>query len=504
METETATRPRGSEDALLSRLGKALSFRHVVPVALFSMIFVLALRQSVSLDPDLWWHLKTGEQIVNTKSIPHVDDYSFTKQGTEWVAHEWLSEVFIYQVFRLLGLTGLVVVFSLLIVGTLLIVYRRCDGQPYAASIAILLAAAASSPLFGIRPQMLTLLLASVYIALLETFRETGERRLLWWFPPMMLLWVNLHAGFALGLALIGFYLFGALLDRAWTRLLPLAIALVVCTAVVPLNPNGFRMFSYPYETLTSTSMAAFIEEWASPDFHRLMWLPVAVLLLATFGVMAASPRRPRASELFLVLITSLMALRSVRHIPIFSLIAAPLFAKHAWAFMVDRGWDNALSGEDRAASGMKLIINMLLVAAPLLLVVSRVSHFASHQRDYAAIRNPVAAVEFLKEHQLPGPIYNRYGWGGYLIYQLYPQYRVYIDGRADVYGDAFFTETMNLDDGFSGWRTPLDRHGVQTILIAPDVPLASLLSSDPQWAKVYETDRALIFTRRQNTSPTH
>jgi len=462
------------------------------------MVFVLALRQSASLDPDLWWHLKTGEQIVNTRTIPHVDDYSFTRQGTEWVAHEWLSEIILYEIFQLVGLTGLVAIFSLLIVATFLIVYSRCDGQPYAASVAILLAAAASSPLFGVRPQMLTLLLAGIYVALLEKSAESGKTRLLWWLPPMMILWVNLHAGFALGLALIGFYLFGVVLDRAWSRLLPLAITLLICSAIVPINPNGFRMFSYPYETLTSQSMAAFIEEWASPDFHKAMYLPFAILLLASFGVMAASRKRPRLSELFLLLITSLMALRSVRHITIFSLIAAPLFARHAWSLVSDRNWDKALGGETSPAKGMKLIINALILVAPIALAASRVWHFASHEREYESIRNPVAAVDFLKEHNLPGPIYNRYGWGGYLIYRLYPQYRVYIDGRADVYGDAFFAETMKMDDGVSDWRGPLDRHGVQTILIAPDVALASLLRSDPNWVKVFETDKSVIFTRKQ------
>src|SRR5215213_6324376 len=141
-----------------------LTFRRVFPIVLLSMIFVLAAPQSVSVDPDLWWHLKAGQQMIDTRSIPHTDDYSFTKQDSEWVAHEWLSEVVIAGIYRLSGLVGLVTIFSLIIVIVLWLTYRRCDGRPYAAGIAILLAAAASSPLFGVRPQMLTLLLASVYL----------------------------------------------------------------------------------------------------------------------------------------------------------------------------------------------------------------------------------------------------------------------------------------------------------------------------------------------------
>ena len=220
-----------------------LTFRRVFPIVLLSMVFVLAVRQSVSIDPDLWWHLKVGEQIIDTRSIPHTDDYSFTKQGSEWVAHEWLSEVIIATLYRLTGLVGLVTIFSLIIVIALWLVYRRCDGKPYVAGIAILLAAAASSPLFGIRPQMLTLLLASIYIVLLERFDPKEQSRRLWWLVPLMLLWVNLHAGFALGLGLIGLYIVRAVLDGEWNQVRPLLIVVVICVAILPHNPNGVRMF---------------------------------------------------------------------------------------------------------------------------------------------------------------------------------------------------------------------------------------------------------------------
>jgi hypothetical protein len=470
----------------------SLTIRRVVPIVLFSMLFVLVVRQSVSIDPDLWWHLKAGQQMIDTRSIPHTDDYSFTKQGSEWVAHEWLSEVIMDGIYRIGGLTSLVTIFSLIIVIALWLTYRRCDGRPYAASIAIVLGAAASFPLFGVRPQMLTLLLASVYIALLEKF----DPRRIWWLVPLMLLWVNLHAGFALGLALIGLYLLRAVLDSEWNQIRPLVIVLLLCTAVVPLNPNGFRMFSYPYETLTSSSMAAFIQEWASPDFHKITYLPLAILLLSTFAAIALSPTRPRLGEIFLVLITALGALRSVRHIPIFSLFAVPVLAKHLWAIAKERGWDKLLTGAEARPDGLKLFVNIILLLAPVLLAVTRVWHFASHQRYYESIRNPVAAVEFLKSQHLPGPIYNRYGWGGYLIYQLYPEYRVYIDGRADVYGDAFFTEAMQVYDGVGDWKAPLDRYGIQTAIIDPNVALSTALRNDNDWSKVYEDDQAVIFRR--------
>lgn len=478
-----------------------LTFRRLFPLAFFLMVFALAVRQSAYIDPDLWWHLQAGQDIVQTQSIPKVDNYSFTKAGSEWVAHEWLSEVVMYGIYRVSGWGGLLFVFSSLIVFTLYLTYRRCEGKPYAAALAILLAAASSSPLFGIRPQMITFLLAAIFIGLLSRYAADGQGRRLWWTIPIMFLWVNLHAGWALGLGLIGLYLITLLLDGKWHLAPRLGVILLIATAVVPLNPNGFRMFSYPFETLTSPSMAAYIQEWASPDFHKAMFFPLALLLLALLAALALSVRRPAASELFLLLVTGFGALRSARHIPIFALLAGPILARHVWDIMEARGWEKRLMRVETPAAGFALIFNFVFVLAPATLGVVRISHFVNNQPAYEAKNYPQAAVNFLSSHQLPGPIYNRYGWGGYLIRRLHPQYQVYIDGRADVYGDSFMVETIRTYDGHTNWRKPLDERGVRTVIIAPAAPLASLLREDEAWSKVYEDRQAVIFTRPANVA---
>jgi hypothetical protein len=102
-----------------------------------------------------------------------------------------------------------------------------------------------------------------------------------------------------------------------------------------------------------------------------------------------------------------------------------------------------------------------------------------------------------MREQKLPQPIFNDYGWGGYLIWKLYPDYRVYIDGRADVYGDAFMEEFLSAQAGEKGWRAPLDKYGIRTVLIKPDTALASLLREDAGWQKVFEDSQAVIFTRK-------
>src|SRR5688572_31962089 len=132
-----------------------LTFRRLFPLAFFLMVFALAVRQSAYIDPDLWWHLQAGQDMVQSQAIPKVDPYSFTKAGSEWVAHEWLSEVVMYAIYSVSGWGGLLFIFSALITVALYLTYRRSEGQPYVAALSILLAAASSSPLFGIRPQMI-------------------------------------------------------------------------------------------------------------------------------------------------------------------------------------------------------------------------------------------------------------------------------------------------------------------------------------------------------------
>ncbi|HJP93167.1 MAG TPA: hypothetical protein VJ875_14510 [Pyrinomonadaceae bacterium] len=472
------------------------SFRRTFVLVFFLMIFALAVRQSAFIDPDLWWHLQTGEDIVTSQTIPQTDIYSFTKAGSEWVTHEWLSEVFIYETFRTAGWAGLLIVFSTLITFAFYLTYRRCVGKPYIGALAILLAVAAASPTLGVRPQMITLLFASIFVSLLTQYSNDGQIRRLYWLAPMMLLWVNFHAGYALGLGLIVLYAITLLLDRKWTLIPRLAAVGVACIAMVPLNPNGFRMFSYPLETLRSPSMAAFIEEWASPDFHKAMFLPLALFLFLLLGALALSPKRARLSEVFLVFVTGLAALRSARHIPIFVLIAAPIFAQQVWELIRARAWDARLMAPQSSTSRTAVVFALLLLLAPAVLDVALVGHFVANQAAYEAKNYPRAAVDFIDSAKVPGPIYNRYGWGGYLIRRLHGEYPVYIDGRADVYGDKFMYETFNTYEGGAGWFEPLDRLAIRTVLISPDVPLASLLRSDDQWQKVYEDNQAVIFTR--------
>src|SRR5579884_2786445 len=228
---------------------KFLQTRRVFILVLAIGLFVLAARNVT--DPDVWWHLRTGELMFTNHHVFHADPYSFTKAGKPWVDHEWLAQLLIFSLYKAGSWAGLTVGFAALITVAFLLAFLRSTGQPYVAGVMTAWAALASVPSWGVRPQMCTLLLASLFLLVLE--RSSRRPALLWWTPLLMLFWVNLHAGYAVGIALIAIFLIGDAADQAFgfylpkpARFRPLALALVACLGIVSLNPYGLAMYRYP------------------------------------------------------------------------------------------------------------------------------------------------------------------------------------------------------------------------------------------------------------------
>lgn len=477
-----------------------LQTRRLFVIILASGLFVLAARNVT--DPDVWWHLRTGQLIIQNHRLFHADPYSFTKAGQPWVDHEWLSQVSIFGLYRLAGWGGLISGFAAVITLTFLLVFFRCPGRPYVAGAITTWGAIASVPSWGVRPQILTLLLASIFLLILE---RSGQRpRLLWWIPPLMLLWVNLHAGYAVGIALLVIFLAGDALDIAFgngqgqsvARLRGLALTLIVCVAVVPLSPYGTAMYHYPLETLHSRAMLAYIGEWASPDFHQGRYLPALLMMLATILLSGSSPRRLRARELLLLAVATYAALRSVRHIPIYVLVAAPMLSAMVQTWLQEIG-KAGLFDRPLPLTRAKLMVNLVLLAGFLTFASVRVRYVIDRQPQQEAKEFPAAAVTFLTKTRPPVPIMNHYNWGGYFIWELYPQYQVYIDGRADLYGDSFLDEFASAYylKGQS-WRDPLDKWSVQTVALPPDAPLVTALGTLPGWKQIFSDRLAVVLTR--------
>jgi hypothetical protein len=484
-------------------MSRLLETRRVFVFILALGLFTMAARGVT--DPDVWWHLRTGQLMLQNHSFFHTDPYSFTRFGAPWINHEWLSQVLMFVVFRVCGFGGLIVGFAAVITATWLLVFTRCAGRPYLAALVTLWGAAASVPAWGARPQMFSLFLGSIFLWLLDA----SERRpkLLWWTPPLMLLWVNLHAGYPIGLAFLGLFLLGEAMEALvyagqWPQSVPrlkkLVLVLVACLAVVPFNPNGFLIYSYPFETLRSPGMQKFIQEWFSPDFHNPMYLPLLLMLLALLAGLAFSPRRPRLRAIVLLLVTVPIALRSIRHIPILMLVLVPILAGLAEALMEQTGSERLLQAGRNQPTRRLIWANVVVLIAFGTFTFLRVRDVVRTQAQTETQHFPEAAAAFLMTEHPPGPILNHYNFGGYFIWKLYPAYRVFADGRADVYGDRFmedFAATYYLTDD---WSMPFTRWDIRTVVLPPDAPLITALRADPGWKQIYGDAEAVVLTRRQ------
>ncbi len=501
-------------------------------VALFAIaLFTMAVRET--LDPDMWWHLRTGEYILQN-GIPAQDVFSFTVPQNAWVTHEWLSQLIMWLVYLVGGLPGLILFFAALTALTYWLLYLACAGRPYLAAFIVLLAAITSAIVWGARPQIFNLLLTAVFVLIVERVKD-GQWgwRVLWWLPLLTLLWANLHSGYLLGIVLLGTYAVGDVAQHwlaaptertlgktAVTHLFAVTFASFLAAAV---NPSGVELWIYPFLTLGSGAMQAYIQEWLSPDFHQTYFWPFAgMLALGVLGwifnksdaVLAGNPavsesgtvRRPATAqarvtitELLLFWGTGAAGLVSARHIPLFAIVATPIIVRHWLRVGLDPKGLAAktakVPNDKPLGSGLFVMLNWFILLAAVGTAVFWTITKISNNETAIAARYPVAAVDYLEASGLnEARGYNSYNWGGYLIWRGVP---VFVDGRADVYGDPFllfYRETFEVQ---STWQEPLDAHDVEYVLMERGTPLTAVLTASPEWTMAYEDDIAQIFVRQ-------
>jgi hypothetical protein len=474
-------------------------------VALFALaLVVMAVRET--LDPDMWWHLRTGEVIVE-RGLPRQDIFSFTVPDHEWITHEWLSQVVMWLAYQAAGLPGLSLLFGGLTALAFWLVYRACPGRPYLAPFVVLLAAIASALVWGARPQTFNILLAAAFVYLVEGVRARRlGGRWLWLLPPLTILWANLHSGYLFGVALILAYVAGDALSLVtgtrptaglnWSavrRLLAMAGASLLAALA---NPSGYRLWIYPFPTLGSGAMQDYILEWQSPDFHQAIFWPFAVLVALGVAAWLAAPGRPTWSDLILFGGTAAAGFLSARHVPLFAVVAPPIVCRALVAALAERRLvASLLAPAQTPAPGRLALVNGALLLLALLAAAGLIITRLGNNEAAIARFYPVAAVDYLDASGLADERgYNSYNWGGYLIWRGVP---VFVDGRADVYGDDFLHYYRRTFDMTDQWRGPLDEFAIRYVIMEAASPLNTLLAT-AGWQRVYADDVAHVYRRDQ------
>ena len=476
-----------------------------------ALLFVLALGtgQGLLSDGDTGYHIRTGEIILSTRQVPTSDPFSFHTPPLPWTAHEWLSETIMALVFRVAGLTGIVLFFSFLLAATHWVLYqwlRSRSNDLYLCALVTLLATATSSSHWLARPHAFSLLLTVFWCRILEGFQD-GRRGYLLYLPILMLVWVNLHGGFIIGLVLIGIYLSGnavyAITEsgdarREYTRKAKtLSLVFLGCLATSLINPVGWEILWFPIRLTSDRFIMDQVTEFLSPNFHDV--LPFKYMFLVTIAAMAFSRRGVSLIEGALLLLLSYMSLYSARYVALFAIVISPILLRtleNVVSQLPDRFLQlyrkrvGILGEVDRNISGLLWPIASISLIVALALA-------GSIRYSFDGKKFPVTAVKFLLAERTSGNMFNSDEFGDYVIFAGWPTYRVFMDGRSDMYGSKYGRDYFRVAHAQLGWKKVLEKYNITTVLFDTQSPLTAALLEQPEWQPIYSDPIATIFVKK-------
>jgi hypothetical protein len=474
----------------------------LILVALYAAPSDIVLRPTTG--PDLWWHLRTGQWVVEHRSVPTTDPFSAYGHDKPWVAYSWLFEVVLYGLYSAFGLCG-VVAYRVAIDAVILISLHRfiARREPRFVRATFLTAVgfyAIYPALIQERPWLFTILFTLWTLDAVLRLRDGTATRAVWLLPVAFAVWANVHIQFVYGLGLLGLGCAAPVIDwltspqrqqgrPCWrcgldARMVALTAA---CAAATLVNPYGARVYGVVVEYATQPMPYELIPELKAPTFR----LPIdwVILALGAAAVYAVGRRgRPSAFDLLLLTGTAFLAFRATRD--------GWLLTVAALAVLTARPRQVVVPAERFALSPARVAV---VAAGAALFLFLYARHYDISERSYreeVARLYPVGAVAYLKDHPHPGPLFNEDEWGGYVMLFL-PDYLVSFDGRTNLHGDARLARNVLTTRGLD-WEHDPDLTGARLLLLANSRPLRSILDREPRFRKVYEDDVATVFVNEE------
>ncbi|HEX2221762.1 MAG TPA: hypothetical protein VHK06_04490 [Candidatus Limnocylindria bacterium] len=442
-------------------------------------------------DSDYFWHLTTGELIVRSGEIPRLDPYSFT-WGGEWTTHEWLSEVAIFALVSTLGVPVTLGIFGLLpplALGLLAVTMLRQGVATRAVVVATLLAGLVLIPYVAIRPQVISWTMVAALLALLIAVRPATSR-LLGLLPLLFVLWANLHGLYVIGLGIVGLYCLFTLIGAtpmAPARLSVLAAA-VASFAASALTPAGIAGLWYPLRYLDGQDWGlAHIPEWQSPNFHDAVQLPLLGLIVALALTVERVPQRWIQVLALGALVGALFANRNIPVLAVASMPALAIGMQNSGGWLTRRG-----DGDDPR----RRLVEVAAAAAVAAGAIAAIPASAG-ARGLVLDAYPVLGVRTLIEHRPDARVVAEYGWGGYVISQLFDRGgRVFVDGRNDMYPEQILRDYSALREGDPGWEEIVSRHRVEAMLFPPEAPIVTGIAQLAGWCEAQRDATQVLLLR--------
>lgn len=463
-------------------------------------------------ESDIFYHIKAGEVIWQTKSIPTTDIFSSSAFGARWVTHEWLPELIFFGVYSLASFWGLIVLIGICVAtASYLLVFialRRGSNFSLAVIITFILTLF-SLPYWKARPQIFGYLAFAVLVALLEHYRRHNNIRTLWLACGVMLVWANFSASFLLGVVVFVYYGLSLYIHARITRA-PIEklrgaqwmiAASVFGTALGLINPNTYSLFTYPLVIAPAVRIFDIVEWKSILEFLSLSQMRALLMTMAlvdAFFVWWFIVRKESRDLVLAGLIAGMSALPfiSSRHVIFWILLAS---------FILPAALSQLLK-EKFNRFNIQLTWSLIVLFASILTIRA----FMLPSRYYDASLIPVGAVNFIEEQNIKGPLFNLYNEGGYLMFRLWPRERIFIDGRSEVFVGKPIDDYVAITKTLGDWKRLLnDAYRVQYLVLPywPEflartiAPLTNALISDKEWVLVYWDDVATIYVRNSDTN---
>ena len=448
---------------------------------------------SCAVDPDVGWQLQSGAWILQHHALPHTDPFSRTAAGHPWQDYSWLFDLLLVELYRWFNLDGLVLYSATMAVAITAAIYRLVSRvQPDFIRNAILTVAALLCVArdFTPRPWLFTILLFAIELDILMQFRRTRRVILLLWLPLIFALWANLHIQFIDGLLVLGIAALEPLLAR-WAKwgdtprtATPLWIAFAACVAAALLNPYGIGIYRDAWIMGSQTGVLNTVGE-----MHALAFRSVGDYLLLFLALAAAAVLfrrgRPAPFETLLLAMSAVLSFRSQRDAWVLAIVAVALIAEKL----------RPANQEPDPAPAWTIPITVAATACVFVFGFFALQVTNARLRSFQAKEMPVQAVDFVKARHYPGPLFNDYNWGGFLIWQLGQP--VTIDGRAGLYGDAGIDRSMATWGGGPHWDADPALRSAALVIAPLRDALTQLLRQDPGFQLVYQDKVAAVFVRR-------
>jgi hypothetical protein len=470
--------------------------------------------QGLLADADVGWHIRTGEYILDHHAVPRVDLYSFSKPVAAWYAWEWLTDVIYGGLHRMAGLKGIVLMAGVLISLFALTLIRRMVSRGVHMFVALavaLLGVGGSSMHFLARPHLLTLLLLSISVWMIEEDRRRPSARI-WWLVPLTVVWTNLHGGFLALIVVLGLLVAGSVVE-AWFGFvgtmrdsLRYGKITLACTAATLVNPYGWNLHVHVAQYLRSDWIRNVVQEFQSPSFRSENMLQFEALLLVGLIVAGARFRQWKVVEGLWIVFWAHMALGSVRHAPIFITVTAPIIAAQLsdwWKQWSARAKKSSLPGilNLMAADALRgfprtsawpvaAVVVLALMGPPVTSIPS-----LKWPQDFPDFVFPTKIVRAHSDLILRSRVLTTDQWADYLIY-VNPAQKVFIDGRSDFYGPEVGNDYIRLTGGVWDWRQLMDKYRFNLVLLPVESPLTQILKMAPDWRVVEDDGRRILLVR--------